>query len=38
MSREFKRYVGKSPNDYLIDIRLDRAKELLVDSKRTIRR
>lgn len=36
MSREFKRYVGKSPNDYLIDIRLDRAKELLVDSKRTI--
>lgn len=36
MSREFKRYVGKSPNDYLIDIRLDRAKELLVDSRRTI--
>lgn len=36
MSREFKRYVGKSPNDYLIDVRLDRAKELLVDSKRTI--
>ena len=36
MSREFKRYIGKSPNDYLIDIRLDRAKELLVDSRRTI--
>ena len=36
MSREFKRYVGKSPNEYLIDVRLDRAKELLVDSKRTI--
>ena len=36
MSREFKRYVGKSPNDYLIDRRLDRAKELLSDSNRSI--
>lgn len=36
MSREFKRYVGKSPNDYLIDIRLERAKDLLVDSRRSI--
>ncbi len=36
MSREFKRYIGKSPNDYLIDIRLDHAKVLLVDSARTI--
>ena len=36
MSREFKRYIGKSPNDYLIDLRLDRAKSLLVDSGRTI--
>ena len=36
MSREFKRYIGKSPNDYLIDIRLDHAKVLLVDSTRTI--
>lgn len=36
MSREFKRYIGKSPNDYLIDIRLDHAKVLLVDSSRTI--
>lgn len=33
MSREFKRYVGKSPNDYLIGIRLDKAKVLLVDSR-----
>lgn len=36
MSREFKRYIGKSPNDYLIDRRLDRAKELLSDSNRTV--
>ena len=36
MSREFKRYIGKSPNDYLIDLRLDHAKSLLVDSGRTI--
>ncbi len=36
MSREFKRYVGKSPNDYLIGIRLDKAKGLLVDSRRSI--
>lgn len=36
MSREFKRYVGKSPNDYLIGIRLDKAKVLLVDSRRSI--
>ena len=36
MSREFKRYIGKSPNDYLIDRRLDRVKELLSDSNRTI--
>lgn len=36
MSREFKRYIGKSPNDYLIDRRLDKAKELLSDSNRTV--
>lgn len=36
MSREFKRYVGKSPNDYLIGIRLDHAKSMLVDSRRSI--
>lgn len=36
MSREFKRYIGKSPNDYLIGIRLDKAKVLLVDSRRSI--
>lgn len=36
MAREFKRYVGKSPNDYLIDVRMTRAKELLIDSRSTI--
>ncbi len=36
MSREFKRYIGKSPNDYLIDRRLAKAKEMLSDSNRTV--
>lgn len=36
MSREFKKYVGKSPNDYLINVRIEKSKELLVDSRRTI--
>lgn len=36
MSREFKRYIGKSPNDYLIDRRMEKAKELLSDSNRTV--
>ena len=36
MSRMFKRYVGKSPNDYLIDVRMEKSKELLVDTGKTI--
>ncbi len=36
MSRKFKQYVGKSPNNYLIDLRLDKAKELLADSDFTV--
>lgn len=36
MSREFKRYIGKSPIDYLIDVRIARAKDLLYDSGRQV--
>lgn len=36
MAREFKRYLGKSPIDYLIDVRINRAKALLTDSDRPI--
>lgn len=36
MAREFKRYLGKSPIDYLIDVRIDRAKTLLTDSGRSV--
>lgn len=36
MSREFKRCVGKSPIQYLIDVRIYRAKMLLYDSNRSI--
>lgn len=36
MSREFKKNIGKSPIDYLIDVRINRAKTLLYDSKRSI--
>lgn len=36
MSREFKKNIGKSPIDYLIDVRIARAKSLLYDSDRSI--
>lgn len=36
MSREFKKNIGKSPIDYLIDVRINRAKSLLYDSDRSI--
>ena len=36
MSREFKKNIGKSPIDYLIDVRMSRAKSLLYDSNRSI--
>lgn len=36
MSREFKKYIGKSPIDYLIDVRINRAKSLLTDSGRPV--
>lgn len=36
MAREFKRFIGKSPIDYLIDVRINRAKALLYDSSRPI--
>ncbi len=36
MSREFKRCIGRSPIDYLIDVRIDRAKTLLNDTNRPI--
>jgi len=36
MSREFKRYISKSPIDYLIDVRIKRAKSLLYESNRSI--
>lgn len=36
MSREFKKSIGKSPIDYLIDVRMARAKSLLYDSNRSI--
>lgn len=36
MSREFKRCTGKSPIEYLIDVRIDRAKALLYDTNRSI--
>lgn len=36
MSREFKRCIGKSPIDYLIDVRIARAKTLLSDTDRPI--
>lgn len=32
LSREFKKYTGFSPNEYLIELRLDRAKFLLKNS------
>ncbi len=36
MSREFKRCIGKSPIDYLIDVRINRAKTLLYDTNRPV--
>ena len=36
MSREFKKSIGKSPIDYLIDVRLNRAKTLLYDTDRSV--
>lgn len=36
MSREFKKSIGKSPIDYLIDVRISRAKSLLYDSNRSV--
>ena len=36
MSREFKKSIGKSPIDYLIDVRINRAKTLLYDTNRPI--
>lgn len=36
MAREFKRCIGKSPIDYLIDVRITRAKDLLYDSNRSV--
>lgn len=36
MSRLFKKYIGKSPIDYLILTRINRAKSLLMDSERPI--
>lgn len=32
LSREFKRYTGKSPNEYLIDLRIANAKFLLIST------
>lgn len=36
LSREFKRYIGTTPNEYLILIRLNHAKELLKYSEQTV--
>lgn len=36
MAREFKRCIGKSPIDYLIDLRISKAKEMLTDSSRSV--
>lgn len=36
LSREFKRYIGTSPNEYLIITRLNHAKELLKYSELTV--
>ena len=32
LSKEFKKYTGFSPNDYLISLRINRAKQLLEGS------
>jgi AraC-like DNA-binding protein len=36
LSREFKKYTGYSPNEYVISVRINRAKELLRHTSRTI--
>lgn len=36
LSREFKKYTGFSPNDYLISLRVNRAKSLLINSNLTV--
>ena len=36
LSREFKRYTGFSPNEYLVSVRINRAKELLRNTNRSI--
>lgn len=36
LSREFKKYTGYSPNEYVISVRLSRAKDLLRNTARTI--
>ncbi len=35
LSREFRRYTGFSPNDYLISLRIQEAKKLLQTTNRT---
>ncbi len=36
LSREFKRYIGVAPNQYLLDLRMERAKTLLCHSEYNI--
>lgn len=36
LSREFKKYTGYSPNEYVISVRINRAKDLLRHTGRTI--
>lgn len=36
VSRQFKQYIGKSPNEYLIDLRINKSKGLLIDSNLSI--
>lgn len=38
MSREFKKHTGISPNDYIIDRRINHAKELLLETDQAIAR
>lgn len=36
LSREFKKSIGKSPIDYLIDVRINKAKSLLNDTHKSV--